>query len=94
MRTVGDARLQGLLKVRQETGLSLDLLESLTRDMMPRAFAAFVDRLSASPQYTQSSDKPYSFLNLRAPDSPMGEWQASQLLYVVKEMSARAAKSF
>lgn len=62
-------RLDVLIPVAQESDLTLDLLERLSRNMDAMSFAIFTDNVSMLAQYMKSNDMPYVSRSRSAPDS-------------------------
>jgi septum formation topological specificity factor MinE len=51
-------RLDILLAAARDTGLSLDYLEALTRDLSRQACLRVIGKVSSLPMYRKSNDRP------------------------------------
>lgn len=60
-------RIDRLMKLARETGLTVDYLEFLSRGLDRSAEAILFGNISTLPQYMKSSDNPYVWRNNNAP---------------------------
>ena len=66
-----DARLTQLIDLSDQSGLTVDLLEFLSRGLDETAFAIFAGNVSMLPKYMKSSVMPYLSRSRIAPSMEM-----------------------
>ena len=73
-----DARLAQLIDLADQSGLTVDLLEVLSRELDETAFAIFAGNVSMLPKYMKSSVMPYLSRSRIAPSIEMRASPLSQ----------------